>query len=377
MQMTISPGKLSGKVIVPTSKSIGHRIMICRYLASGKISAQGLTPSKDIKATGCALEGLKNGNCPCDESGSTLRFMVPIALALGGSYTFSGKGRLMQRPMEQYRNVLVPKGIKWEQGEQLRVSGKLTSGVYTLSGNVSSQYVTGLLLALPLLEGDSEIILSSPLQSASYVDITLEVQKSFGVICQKTDRGFFIKGGQKYIYSDIIPEADFSQAAFWLVANKLGSNIAFDLPKTSVQGDSVIVKILEQGIIDIDITDCPDLAPVLSVWLTTVGGSLINCERLKYKESDRLTAIRAMLDSLGGQCEIKDDTLIIKRSTLSGGCVDSFNDHRIAMAGAIAATVAMGNVTVLHSECVDKSYPEFWNHYISLGGNARECNDGE
>ena len=373
MQISIRPSKLSGFVNVPTSKSIGHRIMICRYLASGVISTNGLTLSKDIVATKEALEGLKTGTCPCNESGSTLRFLVPVALAMGGSFTFSGNGRLMQRPMEEYRKAFTKKGISWEQGELLKVSGKLTSGAYTLDGGVSSQYITGLLLALPMLEGDSQIILTSPLQSASYVDITLWVQEQFGVICQRTGDGFFIKGGQKYTDATVHPEADFSQAAFWLVANKLGADIKMDIPKTSVQGDSVIVRLLEQDITDIDITDCPDLAPVLAVWLSQKGGQIRNCQRLKYKESDRLAAICATLDSLGGNYSVEGDILRVKKCSLSGGTVNSFNDHRIAMAGAIAATVANGEVIITDAQCVQKSYPEFWEHYASLGGNASEC----
>lgn len=373
MQLSIQPSKLSGFVRVPTSKSIGHRIMICKYLASGVVSANGLTLSNDIIATKEALEGLKNGTCPCNESGSTLRFLVPVALAMGGSFTFSGNGRLMQRPMDEYRKAFTEKGISWEQNEQLKVSGKLTSGVYTLDGGVSSQYITGLLLALPMLEGDSKIILTSPLQSASYVDITLNVQKYFGVICQRTGYGFFIKGGQKYTDAEVVPETDFSQAAFWLVANKLGASIKMDIPKNSVQGDSVIVKLLEQNITDIDITDCPDLAPVLAVWLSQTGGQMRNCQRLKYKESDRLAAICATLESLGGAFSVEGDTLKVEKCSLKGGIINSFNDHRIAMAGAIAATVASGEVIITDAQCVQKSYPEFWEHYASLGGNAREC----
>lgn len=373
MQVVIKPSRLGGELKLPTSKSMGHRIMICRFLASGEVSAQGLTPSKDIGATARALKGLEHGICNCGESGSTLRFLMPIALARGGEYTFAGEGRLMQRPMDEYKREFIKKGISWCEDGALRVSGRLQSGDYNLDGNVSSQYVTGLLLALPLLDGDSRIILSRPLESASYVDITLEVQRQFGVLCQKCEYGYFIKGGQKYTQSGLLPEADLSQAAFWLVANKLGADINAELPENTLQGDGVIVKLLENDITDIDITDCPDLAPVLAVWLSQRGGWLRNCQRLKYKECDRLNAICQMLKSLGGGYDLKGDDLEIYRSDLNGGTVDSFNDHRIAMAAAIAATVAKDTVTVTNGECVDKSYPDFWKDYISLGGKINEC----
>ncbi|MBR3751152.1 MAG: 3-phosphoshikimate 1-carboxyvinyltransferase [Clostridia bacterium] len=377
MQISITPQRLSGKISVPTSKSMGHRIMICRYLASGRISAEGLTPSEDIAATERALRGMERGECHCGESGSTLRFMLPVALAKGGRFTFSGEGRLMQRPMDEYRSAFTQKGILWKQNNNvLTVSGSLKSGIYTLDGGVSSQYVTGLLLALPLLEGDSEIALTSPLQSASYVDITLSVQRQFGVECQRTSNGFYIKGGQKYTDRAVVPEADMSQAAFWLVANKLGSDLLMELPTNTLQGDGIIVKLLNENITDIDITDCPDLAPVLAVWLSQTGGRLRSCRRLRYKESDRLHAICRLLDSLNGSYALHGDDLEIHKTPLAGGEVDSFNDHRIAMAGAIAATVADGEVIITGAESVSKSYPDFWKHYISVGGKISECNLG-
>ena len=226
MQVVIKPSVLGGKLSLPTSKSMGHRIMICRYLASGEISTEGLTPSKDIYATARALEGLSSGVCNCGESGSTLRFLMPIALARGGKYTFTGEGRLMQRPMDTYKDIFTRMGISWNsRGDKITVDGKLKSGHYTLVDPLSSQYVTGLLLALPLLDGDSVITLSQKLESSSYVDITQSVQNKFGVFSLKTLSGYEVRGNQQYKNSYAVAEPDASQAAVWLVANKLGSNI--------------------------------------------------------------------------------------------------------------------------------------------------------
>ena len=377
MDITVFPTKLTGCVRVPTSKSMGHRIMICRYLAGGSISTEGLDVSDDIMATEAALAGLAKGVCDCGESGSTLRFIVPVALVHGGSYVFTGRGRLLKRPMEEYRRVFTDKGIKWnEDSDGLRVSGKLESGEYILDGGISSQYITGLLLSLPLLQGDSRIILTSPLQSRSYVDITLAIQSAFGVQCTPVPDGYYIKGGQQYRPAPVLPEPDFSQAAFWMTANALGCDISMELPEKSVQGDSVIRSILRSGSRDIDISDCPDLAPTLAVWLSVVGGRLTNCLRLRYKESDRINSVRAMLGALGCATELEGDCLKIHKSRLHGGTVDTFGDHRIAMAAAVAAVAADGEVTVKGAECVRKSYPAFWDDYKKLGGKIHERNMG-
>ena len=209
MTVTVKPSLLKGRVDVPESKSLRHRIMICSYLAGMPVSMGKDEPSQDMLATRDALSGMAGGYCPCRESGSTLRFLLPVALALGGRYVFTGKGRLMQRPMEEYRRLFESMGVTWLQsGDTLTVEGRLKSGEYRLRGDVSSQYITGLLLALPLLAGDSRIVLTTALESESYVNITLEILRAFSVICVKESNGYFIPGGQSYraVYP-VLPEA--------------------------------------------------------------------------------------------------------------------------------------------------------------------------
>jgi len=368
--VTVKPSLLKGRVDVPESKSRRHRIMICSYLAGMPVSMGKDEPSQDMLATRDALSGMAGGYCPCRESGSTLRFLLPVALALGGRYVFTGKGRLMQRPMEEYRRLFESMGVTWLQsGDTLTVEGCLKSGEYRLRGDVSSQYITGLLLALPLLAGDSRIVLTTALESESYVNITREILRAFSVICVKENNGYFIPGGQSYSAAyPVLPEADFSQAAFWLCANDMGSQIDMQLPERSTQGDAVIRDIIREQRHDIDISDCPDLAPVLAVWLSGAGGVLRGCKRLKYKESDRAEASVRLLTALGGHARCDGDTLFVDKAAFAGGNVDSFGDHRIAMAAAIAATAAKDRVSITGAECVEKSYPAFWSDYESLGG---------
>lgn len=375
MNIEILPSKLAGAVSVPTSKSIGHRVLFCSFLATGQVDQTGLTPSQDMEATVRALSGLQHGRCDCGESGSTLRFIIPVALALGGEYSFAGRGRLLQRPLEQYYKIFDQQGIRYHLSHELSVKGKLRSGHFCMEGNVSSQFVTGLLLALPLLKQDSVIEMTSPLQSKSYVDMTLWVQKQFGVVCKETQKGYIIAGNQRYTPANVQVEGDDSQAAFWLVANALGSEVSVtNLNPQSVQGDRVIASLLANRATQIDIGDCPDLAPALGVYLSFTGGKLVNAARLRYKESDRLIAVRDMLCALGGQAGIEGDTLCVNPvQSLRGGIVDSFADHRIAMAAAVAASRAEGPVIIRGAECVEKSYPDFWKHYKMLGGRINEC----
>ena len=383
MNIRITPTLLNGHIEIPSSKSEAHRALLCAGLASPGSHVSGITDSADITATRQALRGLAtNGIIPCNESGSTLRFMLPIALAQGGDFVFTGKGRLLERPLDEYFRIFQNQGIAYNLSVadgKLSVSGKLKNGVFLLRGDVSSQYITGLLLALPMLEGDSEIVLTTPLQSASYVEMTCKVMRAFGVQIQKTENGYAIPGRQQYCPCDYEVEADYSQAAFWLTANALGSCVSMQtLAVQSVQGDRAITEILQrkrQGL-QIDVGDCPDLVPILAVYccFCESESKIVNAARLRFKESDRLYAIAKELNAIGGSVTEEPDALRINgRGFLLGGTAESHNDHRIAMALAIAATRCEKEVLIQGAECVNKSYVNFWEHYRQLGGKADEC----
>ena len=408
MDITFLPGKLSGDVKIPSSKSVSHRALICAALAEGTSYVRDITMSQDIYATidtltalGASFETGENvikvqgistpsekADLRCNESGSTLRFIIPVACALGTESTFYGNGRLPERPIDIYTRELSEKNIRFDYNHTMPFTarGKLKGGKFHIEGNVSSQFITGLLLALPLCSEDSEIILTSPLQSEPYVNITTDCMKHFGVNVEKTETGYAVKGGQKYIPADYTSEADFSQAAFFVTANATGSNVRITNlpdPDFSSQGDKKIIEIAERicynkkaGIsedIYIDASDIPDLVPALSV-LGSLSGSTVhitNAERLRIKESDRLDTTSRMINGIGGKAKVTDDGLIIfPVPHFTGGTVNSFNDHRIAMASAIASTASTGNVTVLGFESIRKSYPDFLNDFINLGGKT-------
>ncbi len=272
-------------------------------------------------------------------------------------------------------------GVKFVTAEMpYRLRGKLKGGRYEIEGNVSSQFVTGLLFALPLIEEDSEIVLTSHLESAPYVDITIDILSRFGIVIDRTENGFFIKGGQQYRAHDEKIEGDYSQAAFFCVANALGSDVELgNLIPESVQGDKRIFDIVseacENGRITsfkADCSDIPDLVPILSVFgASGTGESVIfNAERLRIKERDRLVTTAAMLNELGGDVTVTDDGLIIRPTgNMHGGVVDGAGDHRIVMAAAIAATRTSGVVTIKGAEAAEKSYPDFFKDYSKLGGS--------
>jgi 3-phosphoshikimate 1-carboxyvinyltransferase len=315
----------------------------------------------------------------CGESGSTLRFLIPVALAVQGGGIFTGRGRLMERPQRPYFDIFDEKGIFYEQKDgALTVRGELTPGEYRLPGNVSSQFVTGLLYALPLLDGDSQIVLTSPLESRGYVDMTLDALGRFGVRAEAQEDGWLVPGGQKYRPCSMTVEADWSQAAFWYGAIALGSSLELEgLNAFSIQGDMKIVpcflKLQERGELELDVSDCPDLAPPLAAMAALRAGEitrLTNAARLRMKESDRLSSVTRALNALGADVEEGPDFLTITgRDSLAGGAaVDCCGDHRIAMMAAVAATRCKSPVTLLGAECVQKSYPDFWEEYKRLGG---------
>ncbi len=385
MDIRITPKKLSGAVTPPPSKSMAHRYLLAMMLSGENGSISNLKDSQDILATKRCVESLKSarpGELPlldCGESGSTLRFLIPIALAITGGGRFTGHGRLMERPQKPYFDLFDEKGISYtpEDGV-LTVEGQLTPGVYTLPGDVSSQFVTGLLYALPLLEGDSEIRITSPLESRGYVDMTLDTLKTFGVTVENLDHETFrVPGRQTYWAQNITVEADWSQAAFWYAANFLDNPVDVQgMNAYSVQGDMIVAKyywlLARPGeTVNIDLSGCPDLLPPLAVMAAVRSGvtHFTGAARLRLKESDRLATVCAMLKALGGRAEEGPDTLTVTGGTLTGGTVNGANDHRIVMAAAIAATACTEPVTILGAEAVSKSYPDFFEVYKQLGGD--------
>ena len=382
MNITIQPTLLRGSITPPPSKSQAHRVVIAAALA-GQGSAlfpSGL--SQDIDATMRCMAALKEGEelpcLDCGESGSTLRFLIPVALAVAGGGVFIGRGRLMERPQKPYFDLFEEKGIFYESKDGvLTVKGELRPGVYRLPGNVSSQFVTGLLYALPLLEGDSEIRLTTVLESRGYVDMTLEVLEQFGIRVECREDRFFVPGGQKYRDRAVCIECDWSQAAFWYAARALGSGVEVEgMNPASAQGDRVILRQFDRlicsGDVELDVSQCPDLVPALAVMAAVRQGTtrITNAARLRIKESDRLAAVTDVLNKLGADVTEQADGLsIVGRAELAGGVsVDSHNDHRIAMMAAVAATRCRQAVTVQGGECVAKSYPTFWTDYEMLGG---------
>ena len=405
MDVTIVPGTLKGAVTPPPSKSQAHRLILAAALSGGVSTLSNVDFSQDIEATlGCLsalgagverldkgqvkLHGLGNsipqaGPIPvldCGESGSTLRFLIPTALVVIGGGIFTGHGRLMERPQEPYFRLFEEKGISYEKKDgKLTVQGTLEPGEYVLPGNVSSQFFTGLLYALPLLDGPSVLRASTPLESRGYVDMTLDALRTFGVRVEETEPGVFaIPARQRYQPKELAVEADWSNAAFWYAANFLGAQVDIqNLNPDSVQGDRQIGalywKLARPGDVDIDLSQCPDLAPPLAAMAAVRKGTtrFLGAGRLRMKESDRLETIARTLNTLGAKAQVGEDTLTLEGvDSLEGGTVDGCNDHRIAMMAAVAAVTCEKPVTVLGAECVKKSYPHFWWDYTALGGEV-------
>ena len=389
MDVTIIPNKLQGTVTPPSSKSVGHRALIAAALSGGFSTISNLGDSKDIQATRSCLSALKTGQpagedglplLDCGESGSTLRFLIPLSLVLRGGGHFTGRGRLMERPQGPYFSLFQEKGIFYlQKNGVLTVRGTLEPGRYSLPGDVSSQFITGLLFALPLLGGDSKIVLTSPLESKGYVDLTLDVLRTFGIRVEERAGAFHVPGSQHYESRDFTVEADWSQAAFWYAANFAGGQVDIQgLNMDSKQGDKVIAlqywQLAKPGEAELDVSQCPDLVPPLAAMAAVRAGTthLTHAARLRIKESDRLSTVAAALRAMGAQVEEGADSLTIhgRERLPGGGTVSCCNDHRIAMMAAVSAAFAQAPVKLLGAECVRKSYPEFWDHFIQLGGEA-------
>lgn len=408
MTLTITPRTLAGTVAVPPSKSQAHRLLIAAALAQGNSLLRGLAPSQDMAATrrclaelGAEFEETADGlvvhgmaandmsplrrmalpHLDCGESGSTLRFLIPVALAVRGGGIFTGQGRLMERPLEPYFDLFRQKNIFFEQrGGALTVQGLLESGEYPLPGNVSSQFFTGLLFALPLLRGPSVIRPTTELESVDYIAMTCQALDCFGVRTTATmslPPQYHVEGGQTYAARDVTVEGDWSQAGFWYAARALGCAVTLTgLDPDSLQGDKVIAQHVETlaapGDVDLDVSQCPDLVPPLAAMAALRQGRTVlsNAARLRMKESDRLRAVAQTLNALGAQVTEGSDFLEFQGvDTLQGGTVDSFHDHRIAMMAAIAAVRSQGPVTITNAQAVEKSYPTFWREYERLGGH--------
>lgn len=398
MNLRLEPAKLAGKVQAIPSKSMAHRLLLCAALADRETKIICPLSSRDIEATVRCLEAMgaslwrqdagfkvfpmrtaRDCILPCGESGSTLRFLLPVAAALGLRCSFRMEGRLPYRPIAPLEREMNAHGVIFDHSERnvITISGKLLPGLYTLPGNISSQFISGFLFALPLLAGESRLRLSGRLESAPYVDMTLSSLQTFGVCIKRQQQEFLIRPSDFKSPGATIVEGDWSCAAFWHAANALGSSIRlFGLNAGSPQGDRTVLRELSRLGSDasIDAADIPDLIPVLAVAATAAAGQthFINAGRLRLKESDRIEAVKKLILSLGGQAQSDRDSLTVVGTGLSGGMADPLGDHRIAMSAAIAATVSKGPVTILGAECVSKSYPGFWNDYAALGGILEE-----
>lgn len=406
MDIRIIPSPVSGTVEGIASKSFAHRALICACLAKGESKIRINTTSADIEATVSCLRSLgaeiqksgtvytvkpidnlcKNAEIDCNESGSTLRFLLPVICALGTETKICGSGRLPERPLSPLKEELIRMGAEISDSFPLKVSGKISAGEFTLRGDVSSQFVTGLLMALSYL-GGGRINLLPPVQSRPYIDITLEVLRTFGADIKEDNNTFYIYDSP-LTGCNFTVESDWSNAAFPLC---MGAEVT-GLNPDSTQGDKAIIDVLRSMGANIsqngssfradvshlhgcriNAADIPDAVPVIAAIAATAEGETViwGGERLRIKESDRIQTTCAMLRSLGADIAETDDGMIINgKKILDGGETPSYNDHRIAMAAAVAACRCIGSVTIRQAEAVNKSYPAFFDDYNSLGGQA-------
>ncbi len=393
MRVKIKPGRASGKVLVPSSKSYAHRMVIAGSLAKGETRIENITFCEDILATMDCVSALgtacrRDGNAivltgsgadiskmaelPCRESGSTLRFMVPVALLGGGEYSFTGAKRLFERGIGVYEDALSSVSFEKLEGG-IKVKGGLSAGEYVLPGNVSSQYITGLLFALPMLSGDSVIKILPPVESRKYIDITVDVLSSFGISIEETEENvFFVKGSQKPVAKSCAAEGDWSGAAFLLALNELGGDVELlGLNPDSLQSDRAfteLVREMERGDSVIDISDCPDLGPVLFAVAAFKGGAkFTGTRRLRIKESDRASVMARELSKFGVSVDVYDNDLVVHPGGISAPSEMLFghNDHRIVMSLAALCTVTGGEIE--GADAIAKSYPGFFEDLSSLG----------
>lgn len=395
MDIIITPTRLSGKVQAIPSKSQAHRLLICAALAEHETVLRCPDTNRDIEATADCLRALgaeitrdstgytvfpiqeipRSAVLPCRDSGSTLRFLLPVAGALGVDAIFQMEGRLPRRPLSPLWEEMERMGCTLTRptADTVRCRGRLKAGSYAMDGGVSSQFITGLLLAFPLLNGSSSLKITGKLESAPYVTMTQRVMEQFGVRM----RDFAMAGDCEFTSPGTVTvEGDWSNAAFFLAAGALGNSVKVTgLCPDSPQGDRAAAELLPA--LDekqtVDASDIPDLVPILAVTAACRRGAVFtNIARLRLKESDRVESVKEMILALGGTAEADENTLTVLGTGLRGGTVDAKNDHRIAMSSAIAATVCSGKVTILGAQCVEKSYPQFWEVYKELGGRYEQ-----
>ncbi len=405
MKAVIKPASLNGTVDAPASKSVAHRALICAALADKPTRISCSSTSVDIEATAQCLRELgatiskteyglyvvpiekseKESKLNCRESGSTLRFMLPVAAALGKAVSLYGEGRLPERPIEELCVALEQHGTTTSSHTlPLTVSGKLRAGVYEISGEVSSQFISGLLLALPVTHAESTIVITGQLQSRPYIEMTLDVLEEFGIKTEFNENTIKIKASNGYISPETYNiEGDWSNGAFFICADIIDGNSVkcINLTPNSVQGDKAVLGIAEKiknssgnENIKIDVGDIPDLVPALAVTSCFRKGitQFYNAARLRIKESDRLLSTCEMINNLGGQAVITADTLTVYgNGVLTGGTVDSYNDHRIVMSAAIAASGCKNEVNINGAQAVNKSYPKFFDELKKLGAQIQ------
>lgn len=428
--LKIYPSKLKGEVKIPPSKSMAHRAIICAALSDKLCRIDNIDYSDDIIATIDAMKSLgvkiikyrdyvevvginkdiqsteKIRVIDCNESGSTLRFLVPISLLFEGSTRFIGRGNLGKRPLTTYYKIFDKQNIHYSYEDDklnLEISGQLKGDVFEVEGNVSSQFISGLLFTLPLLKEDSKIIITTEMESKSYVDLTLQVMKDFGIDIVNNDyKEFIVRGNQKYKGRNYKIEGDYSQGAFYLCADAIGNEvICKDLDINSLQGDKEVIEILKRMNVDIftkenkiegkrkkklrstyiDGSQCPDIIPVITSVAALAKGrtEIVNVGRLRIKECDRLSAITCELNKLGANITEREDSIIVDGVDELKGDVEvwSHKDHRIAMTLAIASSKCKRPIIIKDYDCVSKSYPKFFEDFEKLGGITVEWNVGQ
>lgn len=417
MKVKITPSTTQGTVRIPASKSMAHRAIICASLAQGTSLVSNITYSKDIEATiscmeklgakiekhedSCTVIGtdirLPSGNieCDCSESGSTLRFLIPIAAMSNAHVTMIGHGRLMKRPMEVYENIFKEQGLLFEQTDTIQIQGPLKSQDFEIRGDISSQFITGLMFVLPLLEQDSTLHILPPFESKSYVALTIQMLSRFGIKIEEVDDFTYrIPGQQTYQPNNVSVEGDYSQMAFFAVLAALQSSLTCEnMDPNSKQGDKAILDFVQNAGATVnentivhnelhaqtmDVANCPDLGPILCVLASYSKGTtqIINAKRLRMKESDRIEAMEQELKKWNVDISSTEDTITItgKDEYQSDSIVEihGHNDHRIVMAMTVFGLCAKSECIIDDAQAITKSYPVFFEDIQSIGGKVEE-----
>lgn len=419
MKVKISPSKVSGEIKIPASKSMAHRAIICASLSKGTSIVSNCTNSKDIEATiscmsqfGATIEQIDDTTykvtgtdlfqqtqditCNANESGSTLRFLIPLAACTKSHVTFVGQGRLLQRPMDIYKNEFESQNIQFEQDEtKIRIYGNLNAKDYILQGNISSQFITGLMFVLPLLDQTSTLTITEPYESKSYVNLTIQMLKQFGIqIIETSHNTYEIPGQQTYQARDIVVEGDYSQVAFFAVLSTLNNNLTCtNMDPSSQQGDKAILDCIPRYTFQdnrihfqqqepkpqiIDLSNCPDLGPILCVLAAYTPGEtkIIHAQRLRIKESDRILAMETELRKWGVDIQSTYDEITIhgKSEYKMNDIVEIFghNDHRIVMAMTVFGLCAKSQSIIDDAQAISKSYPTFFEDIINIHGKVEE-----